>query len=82
MLQALKPGPRVLLVNFAEDAYDVGGRMADARTIFAKSGVDNVIIDEPEGFKGHGAGSAAAFGGKFGPCMVAFIETGKKQQPC
>lgn len=82
VLRALKPGPRVVLVNFAEDAYDVGGRMADARSIFGKSGVDGVIIDEPEGFKGHGAGSDSAFGRKFGPCMVVFIETGKKQQPC
>lgn len=82
VLQALKPGPRVVVVNFAADTYDVGGRMADARSILAKSGVDGVIIDEPEGFKGHGAGSNPAFGRKFGSCMFAFVETGKKQPPC
>jgi hypothetical protein len=69
-------------VNFAEDAYDVGGRMSDARSIFAKSGVEGVIIDGPDGFKGHGAGSDPTFGRKFGPCMAAFIETGRRQEPC
>ena len=29
VIEALKPGPRVVLVNFAEDSYDVGGRMAE-----------------------------------------------------
>lgn len=82
LLQALKPGPRIVLVNFAEDAYDVGGRMADARAILAKNGVDAAIVDDPEGFKGHGAGSNPVFARKFGPCLQAFIETGRKQPPC
>ena len=82
MIEALKPGPRIVLVNFADDAYDVGGRMADARTIVAKSGVDAVIIDDPAGFKGHGAASDPAFARKFGSCIQAFIETGGKRQPC
>ena len=82
VIEALKPGPRVVLVNFADDAYDVGGRMADARSAFAKSGVDAVIIDNPEGFKGHGAASDGAFARKFGGCMENFIDKGTKQQPC
>ena len=79
---ALKRGPRVVLVNFAEDAYDVGGRMDDARSAFAKSGVDAVIIDNPEGFKGHGAASDMAFARKFSGCIESFIDKGTKQQPC
>ena len=82
MIEALKPGPRLVDVQFAEDAYDVGGRMADARSIFAKSGVGAEIIDTPEGFKGHGAGADFAFARKFGACIEAFIEGGKKQAPC
>lgn len=82
VIGALKPGPKVVLVNFAADDYDVGGRMADARSAFAKSGVDAVIVDDPGGFKGHGAGNDFAFARKFGPCIQAFIETGGKQPPC
>ena len=82
VLEAIKPGPKIVLVNFAEDAYDVGGRMAEARSIFAKTGVNAEIIDSPEGFKGHGAASDFAFARKFGPCIQAFIEQGKKQVPC
>jgi pimeloyl-ACP methyl ester carboxylesterase len=82
VIAALKPGPKVVLVNFADDAYDVGGRMADARSTFAKSGVNALIVDDPEGFKGHSAGGDFTFARKFGPCIQAFIEKGTKQTPC
>lgn len=82
VIEALKPGPRVVLVNFAEDTYDVGGRMADARAAFAKSGVAAVVIDHPEGFKGHGAASDLAFARKFGGCIESFIDKGATQPPC
>ncbi len=82
VIEALKPGPRVVLVNFAEDTYDVGGRMADARAAFAKSGLAAVVIDNPDGFKGHGAASDLAFARKFGGCIESFIDKGTKQQPC
>ena len=36
------------------------------------------IIDDPDGFKGHGAGSDFAFARKFGPCIKAFIEQGQQ----
>ena len=82
VVESIKPGPKVVLVNFADDAYDVGGRMADARSIFAKSGVNAVIVDDPAGFKGHGAGGDFTFARNFGPCIQAFVENGVKQQPC
>jgi pimeloyl-ACP methyl ester carboxylesterase len=81
LIEALKPGPKVVLVNFAGDDYDVGGRMADARSAFAKSGVEAVIIDDPSGFKGHFAGSDFSFARKFGPCIQAFVEKGTKLPP-
>lgn len=82
MLAAIKPGARLVLVNFADDAYDVGGRMEDARRIFATSGVAAEIVDHPEGFSGHGAGADFAFVRKFGPCLQSFIEQGTRQKPC
>lgn len=82
MLEGITRGPRVVVVNFAGDNYDVGGRMGDARSIFAKTGVDALVIEDPAGFKGHGAGSDFAFARKFGPCFQAFIENGTKQAPC
>ena len=82
MVEGIQPGPRVLVVGFAEDAYDVGGRMGAVRTAFAKSRVDSLIVDEPSGFKGHGAGAEGTFARKFGPCIVAFIEKGAREAPC
>lgn len=82
VIEALKPGPRVVLVNFAEDTCDVGSRMADARAAFAKSGLAAVVIDNPEGFKGHGAAGDLAFARKFGGCIETFIDKGTKQLPC
>ena len=82
MIGTLRPGPRVVVVNFAEDAYDVGGRMGDARSAFAKSGVDAVIVDNPEGFKGHSAGGEMPFARRFGGCIESFIDKGIRQPPC
>lgn len=82
MIGTLRPGPRVAVVNFAEDAYDVGGRMGDARSAFAKSGVDAVIVDNPEGFKGHSAGGEMPFARRFGGCIESFIDEGIRQPPC
>lgn len=82
VLEGIKHGPRLIVVNFADDAYDVGGRMDDARSILARNGVEAEIIDAPEGFKGHGAAADSSFSRRFGACFTAFIETGKKQAPC
>lgn len=82
VIKGLKPGPAIVLVNFADDAYDVGGRMGDATAAFAASGVKALVISDPSDFKGHGAGGAPGFARKFGPCIQAFIETGATQSPC
>ena len=82
VIKGLKPGPAIVVVNFADDAYDVGGRMADANAAFTASGVTGLVIGDPEGFKGHGAGAESSFARKFGPCIVAFVETRKRQAPC
>jgi hypothetical protein len=82
VVRGIKPGPRLVVVNFINDAYDVGGRMDDAKAAFAKSGVDAIVISNPEGFSGHGAARDGAFGKKFGVCIYTFIETGTRTPPC
>jgi pimeloyl-ACP methyl ester carboxylesterase len=82
VVKGIKPGPRLVVVNFVDDSYDVGGRMDDAKAAFAASGVDAIVISNPEGFKGHGAAGNNAFPRKFGACIYSFIETGTRAAPC
>lgn len=82
LVHDIKPGPRLVVVNFKDDTYDVGGRMDDARAAFAASGVDAIVISNPEGFRGHHAAKGTAFPSKFGACIDSFIETGVRQPPC
>ena len=82
IVRGIKPGLRLVVVNFANDDYDVGGRMDDARSAFAASGVQALVIAEPQGFTGHGAAGGNTFPRKFGACIHAFIETGARQPPC
>ena len=82
VVKAIKPGPRIVVVFFKDDTYDVGGRDGDAAAAFAASGVASMIIAYPEGFTGHGAGSGSAFPRKYGACIYTFIETGTRQPPC
>ena len=82
VVKGIKPGPRLVVVNFVDDSYDVGRRMDDAKAAFAASGVDAIVISNPEGFKGHGAAGSNAFPRKFGACIYGFIETGTRAAPC
>ena len=82
VVRGIKPGPRLVVVNFAKDDYDVGGRMDDASAAFSANRVDAEVISDPAGFSGHGAGNDFAFARKYGACMQAFIETGARQPPC
>ena len=82
MVKGIRPGPQLVVVNFAGDSYDVGGRMDDARAAFAASGVQSLVISDPQGFKGHGAGYDNAFARKYGLCIQAFIEQPVRQAPC
>jgi pimeloyl-ACP methyl ester carboxylesterase len=82
IIKGIKPGPRLVVVNFTGDTYDVGGRMDDAKAAFTANGVDAIVLAEPAGFKGHSAGNNSDFGRKFGACMKAFVETGARQAPC
>ncbi len=78
----IKPGPRVVVVIFKDDTYDVGGRTDDALAAFKASGVESMVIAYPAGFAGHRAANSPAFPSKFGGCIHAFIESGAHQPPC
>ncbi len=82
VVRGIKPGPRFVVVNFAKDDYDVGGRMDDAKAAFSASGVDAIIVSDPPGFVGHGAANGNTFPRKFGGCIHDFIETGQRKPPC
>jgi hypothetical protein len=82
LVRAIRPGPKVVVVIFDKDAFDVGGRMGDAKTAFAGSGVDAVLIDSPPGFAGHSAGATRGFWQRYGACVTAFTETGRRDAPC
>jgi hypothetical protein len=81
VVRAIKPGPRLVVINFPEDAKDVGGRMDDARAAFGASGVVAIILEPPD-FKGHNAANTPAFSRKYSACIHAFIESGQHQAPC
>ena len=82
IVKGIKPGPRIVVVIFRNDTYDVGGRTDDASAAFSGSGVESIVVAYPPDFSGHGAANANAFPRKFGACIYAFIEKGQRQPPC
>jgi hypothetical protein len=78
----IKTSARLVVVNFAGDTRDVGGRMEDARRAFSAARIDALVLDAPEGFKGHDAANESGFARKYGPCIKAFIETEVRRPPC
>ena len=82
IVRGIKPGPRIVVVIFRNDTYDVGGRTDDASAAFSGSGVESIVVAYPPDFTGHGAANANAFPRKFGACIYAFIEKGQRQPPC
>ena len=81
VVRGIRPGPRLVVINFPGDPKDVGGRMDDARAAFAASGVEAIIL-EPADFKGHNAGNTPAFTRKYSACIHTFIESGRRDGPC
>lgn len=65
---------RVLLFFFHGDDFDPGGRGDIARTLLAKQGSGNLVIDQPAGLTGHGAATSGLFVRRFGGCLVRFAE--------
>jgi pimeloyl-ACP methyl ester carboxylesterase len=82
IVRGIKPGPRLVVIFFKDDSYDVGGRDADATSAFAASGVQSIVISQPEGFSGHQGANSSAFPAKYGACIYGFIDTGARLPPC
>lgn len=73
----------VVLMYFAEDEYEPGGRGAIAQSIFAKAGrAKPLLIDGPDGIKGHGGANTTKFVVEYGACLSDFILAGKRGKPC
>ncbi len=68
---------RVAFVQFAHDTFagDPAGRRALIERLRPSTG-GLLVIDQPPGFEGHGAGQTAAFAEKFGACLLRFAEGG------
>ena len=83
VIKGLKPGPAIVVVNFADDAYDVGGRMADAKRGLRQPPASPAWSSTiPTASRAMAPAASSTFARKFGPCIVAFVETRKKQPPC
>jgi hypothetical protein len=79
----IRPGPRVAVVLFSGDAYDVGGRGAVAKKTLVPGRNPTLVLDRPDGFDGHGAGASFRFAQKFGRCLFRFLAgNGGVEAPC
>jgi hypothetical protein len=70
--ERLPPATRVMLFFFAEDDYDPGGRGPALGGVFLRNAVPHLIVDQPEGIRGHGVGLTSGFARRFGGCILAF----------
>ncbi len=78
-LDRIKSG-RVMVSYFADDPYDPGGRGARTDEILTRHGVLHLVIDTPEGFRGHDSGNSGLFYRRFGPCVLAMVGDGPVPQ--
>lgn len=71
---AKSTGTRVAVVQFEDDPYsdDPDERIEKFRDVLFKRVGPGLLIDRPDGFKGHSAGNTSAFGLKFGACLLQF----------
>jgi hypothetical protein len=64
--------------QFADDPYggDKTQRAARLRATLPGKIGGLLLIDQPEGLKGHGAGASNAYAERYATCLLAFAETG------
>ncbi len=70
-----KQSTRLMYIQFQDDPFagDEDRRADRIRNMLGPKLGQVVLIDRPDGFKGHGAGATAAFGTKFGACILHFV---------
>lgn len=72
-----------VIMFFAQDDYDPGGRSEYVRTLFARSTRARVlVIDGPDGITGHGGAASARFVTEYGACLSEFILKQARTAPC
>lgn len=73
----------LMVFLFKNDSYDPGGRGPGFLDHLAKrqDGSRYAVIDQPEGFEGHGAARSKLFSQKFGDCIVAFADSPQSSGP-
>jgi hypothetical protein len=69
----IAPVPTMIML-FAGDTFDPGGRGPGFRRALAKSGAAYAVLDRPPGFVGHTSGMGMAFAAQYGHCIVAFLD--------
>jgi len=69
-------GIRTLIAYFPNDPYDPGGRGPRTEEILARHAVPHLLLDQPAGFTGHGAGESGRFLRRFGNCVLAVAGDG------
>jgi hypothetical protein len=82
--EAQSPAARVAFVQFALDPFvaDNEGRIEIMRSVLAPRVGAMLVIDRPEGFNGHGAGSQWQFADRFGPCLLGFVTEATPRTAC
>lgn len=70
------PATRVAIAQFRGDAFVPTGM--DARVASLRAGLTGrvaalLIIDQPDGLNGHGAGNSIDFAARFGHCLLHFV---------
>jgi len=82
--EAQSPTTRVAFVQFRDDPFadDGDDRAKKFRTLLFPKIAAGLIIDRPEGFKGHGAGAQPKFAEIYGTCLLDFALKPSPPQAC
>jgi hypothetical protein len=81
---ARSPSARVAVVQFKGDPYvrDMSSRIAMLREALQTHAAASLVIDQPEGFTGHGGGGAPGFATRFAPCLLRFVTDPQPPTAC
>jgi hypothetical protein len=66
---------RVVVAQFKGDVYvrDMPERIAMLRDMLPGRVAAALVLDQPDGITGHGAGNSSDFARRFGPCLLRFV---------
>jgi pimeloyl-ACP methyl ester carboxylesterase len=79
LLRKLHETTSVMLFFFHGDGFDPGGRGEHSRDILETRRLRGVVVDQPFALAGHWAAASPEFAGRFGECMLDFIDDAPSQ---